>query len=312
MEGMGDCEQDWAAECAALDRRWGRPERVAFRPSAIGPIVWLLAPGGTAEVALLGAQTMGWIPAGGSEVLYWPRGEAKIGEEVHGGIPVCWPWFGRMGSDGSRMHGVVRYCRFEVVGVEATGERTEVVLRLEASDATREVFPHGFRLDVRIGVGEALEVSMEAANTGAETFAVTAGFHPYLRVSDADGVRVEGLDGVRYLDWTADADGREEHALQTGAYRPVPGSRVFAEARPVCQLRDAGLGRTIVLEAAGHTRWCVWRADAGTLPRGNLLPEDASGFVCVEPVLFPRSDAVVLEPGGRQTISLKLRTEVKR
>lgn len=307
--GMGDCEQDWTAECAALDRRWGRPGRVAFRPSAVGPVVRLSGPGGTAEVALLGAQTVGWVPAGGGEVLYWPEGKAAIGEEVHGGIPVCWPWFGRMGPEGSRMHGVARYGRFEVVAVEAAGERTEVGLRLEASEATRAAFPHGFRLEVRIGVGEALAVSMEAANTGAEAFAVTAGFHPYLRVSDAAGVRVEGFAGARYLDWTADADGREDHAVQAGAYRPVPGSRVFAEARSVCRLHDEGLGRTVVLEAAGHTRWCVWRADAATLPRGNLLPEDAAEFVCVEPVVFPRCDAVVLEPGGRQTMSLALRTE---
>ena len=210
------------------------------------------------------------------------------------------------------MHGAARYCRFEVVAVKATGERKEIVLRLEATEATRAVFPHGFRLEVRIGVGEALAVSMEATNTGAEAFAVTAGFHPYLRVADADGVRVEGFAGARYLDWTADADGREEHAVQEGACRPVPGSRVFAEARPVCRLRDAGLGRTVVLEAAGHTRWCVWRADAATLPRGNLLPEDAAGFVCVEPVVFPRCDAAVLEPGGRQALSLVLRTEVER
>ena len=297
-------------ECARLDRRWGRPGRVEFRSSAIGPVARLAAPGGTAEVALLGAQTVSWGPAGGSEVLCRPGGEAKIGEEIHGGIPVCWPWFGRMGPDGSRLHGMARYCRFEVAAVEATGERTEVVLRLEASKNTRKAFPHGFRLDVRIGVGEALEVSMEAANTGAEAFAVTAGFHPYLRVSGADRVWVEGVDGARYLDWTADTDGREDHDLQTGAYRPVLGSRVFADARPVCRLRDAGLGRAIVLEAAGHTRWCVWRADAGRLPRGNLLPEDASGFVCVEPVVFPRCDAVVVEPVGRQTMSLKLRTEV--
>ena len=285
-----------AAEREELERRWGRPGRMGFDVSPIGPVVRLAAPGGTAAVALLGAQTVSWRPAGGEEVLYGPEGEAVAGEEIHGGIPVCWPWFGRMGPAGSRIHGVARYCRFGVAEVAVTEERTEAVLRLEASEETRAAFPHGFRLDVRIGVGEALAVSMEAVNTGDEAIEVTAGFHPYLRVADADGVRVEGLEGARYVDWTAGADGRGAHEIQMGAYRPVPGSRVFAEARKTCRVCGGGAGRAVVLEAAGHSRWCVWR-------------REGREFVCVEPVVFPRCDAVVVAPGGRQSMALTMRSE---
>ncbi len=298
-----------ATERDGLERRWGRPGRVEFGVSPIGPVVRLAAPGGTAEVALLGAQTVSWRPAGGEDVLYRPEGVAVAGDEIHGGIPVCWPWFGRMGPEGSRIHGVARYGRFALAAVEVTAARTEAVLRLEAPERTLDAFPHGFRLDVRVGVGEGLAVSLEALNTGAEAFAVTAGFHPYLRVSDAGAIGVEGLEGAPFVDWTAGADGQEPHGIQTGAYRPHPGSRVFSEARKVCRVRDAGLHRTIVLEASGHTRWCVWSADAAGLPRDNLRAEDAAGFACVEPVVFPRCDAVVLEPGGRRTMSLALRTE---
>lgn len=298
-----------AAERDELERRWGRPGRVAFGVSPIGPVMHLAAPGGTAEVALAGAQTVGWIPAGGGEVLYRPGGEAVAGEEVHGGIPVCWPWFGRMGPEGSRIHGLARYCRFAVAAVGVTADRTEAVLRLESSEQTRQAFPHGFRLDVRIGVGEGLAISLEAANTGEDAFAVTAGFHPYLRVSDAAAVGVEGLEGAPFIDWTPGADGKEPHAIQPGTYHPHPGSRVFAEARNACRVLDAGMRRAIVLEASGHTRWCVWRADAAALPRDNLRAEDAAGFACVEPVVFPRCDAVALAPGGRQAMSLSLRTE---
>lgn len=81
---------------------------------------------------------------------------------------------------------------------------------------------------------------------------------------------------------------------------------MFGEARRRCRLIDGMSGRAVVLEAEGHTRWCVWRAEA---ERGNMKAGDARGFVCVEPVVFPRSDAVVLEPGGVQVMRLRLRME---
>ena len=290
-----------------------RAGRVRFRESAVvGPVAVLEGAGGVAEVALLGAQVLRWMPQDGAEVLFWPAageasGPAGDGEELHGGIPVCWPWFGRMGPAGGRIHGVARYRRF---AVREAGEGA-VVLELASDAATREVFPHDFRVSVGVSVTVAgLAVELEGRNEGREAFAVTAGFHPYLRVSRADGggVRVEGLDGAEYIDWSAGADGREVHGVQRGAWRPVPGSRVFAGARPVCRVRDAGAGRTVELAAEGHSRWCVWRAKAfGAGTRGRLAPEEREDFVCVEPVVFPRCDAVVLEPGGSHRMGLSLR-----
>lgn len=271
--------------------------RVEVRASEIGPLVRLVAPGGTAEVALLGAQTAGWRPTGGEDVLYWPgarEGGAEEGEELHGGIPVCWPWFGRMGPEGARLHGWVRYRRFAVRRAEVGERRTAVVLEPEVQES-------GVRFAVRMEVGDGLEVGFRAENTGKKTIALTAGFHPYLRVGDAGEARVEGLEGTKYVDWGSGAEG-----VQVGAYRPVPGSRVFGGARRWCRLVDGREGRAVSLEAEGHTRWCVWRAER---ERGNMKAGDARGFVCVEPVVFPRSDAVVLEPGGVQVMRLRLRTE---
>jgi glucose-6-phosphate 1-epimerase len=274
--------------------------RVSFRASEIGPVARLDAPGGSAEVALLGAQMVGWRPAGGEEMLYWPgarEGGAAEGAELHGGIPVCWPWFGRMGPEGARPHGWVRYRRFAGREVEVGGMRTAVVLEPEVQE-------DGVRFVVRVSVGDGLEGGFRAENRGGEALAVTAGFHPYLRVADAGEVRVEGLEGAEYVDWGSGVEG-----VQTGAYLPVPGSRVFGGARRRCRLVDGRSGRAVVLEAEGHVRWCVWRAEA---ERGNMRAGDARGFVCVEPVVFPRSDAVVLEPGGMQEMRLRLRTEEVR
>lgn len=297
--------------CAEAEQRAGWPGRISFHPSPIGPLMHLSAPDGDAMVALLGAQVTGWHPANGEEVLFWPPLPPTVppGMELHGGIPLCWPWFGRMGPSGSLPHGIARYRRFELSGTSVASRRTEAVLLLE-SPAGQE-FPHPFRLEVRIALSESLEISMLATNTGTADFAATAGFHPYLRVSDADAASLSGFEGAPYLDWTADADGRDADGCQTGEYRPVPGSRVFASAVSTCRLRDPLMGRTIALEASGHTRWCAWRSPA--VPQvpsaGNLGPGDDRLFACVEPVVFPRCDAVHLAPGACFSMRLVLRTE---
>ena len=84
------------ADCETLNRRYGAPERIVFRPSKHDvPIVVLANQYGTAEVALFGAQTISYRPTGNPPVLFMPRpyDEHPAGVEIHGGIPVCWPWF---------------------------------------------------------------------------------------------------------------------------------------------------------------------------------------------------------------------------
>ena len=305
---------DCIRQCEGLSFQAALPGRVAFRPSPIGPLAFLSAPQGTATVALLGAQVMSWRPSAVDEVLFWPSAPLSSpapGEEIHGGIPVCWPWFGRMGPPGSLPHGLARYCRFTFENASASAERTELLLSLAPPPKGSPGFPHPFRLEVRVSLGSELELSLRATNTGEETATLTAGFHPYLRVSDADSVFLDGFEDAPFLDWNVGANGQEPHAKQAGPYCPVPGSRVFAAPRPSCCLRDSGLRRILHIEAKGHSRWCIWRSSplADGSSRGNLLPGDVNSFVCVEPVVFPRCDAIRLNPGESHEMHLRLHAE---
>ena len=58
---------------------------------------------GSVTVSLMGAQIRSYRPAGMKEdLLFAPKTMAIDGtKHVHGGIPVCWPWFGRNGEPGS-------------------------------------------------------------------------------------------------------------------------------------------------------------------------------------------------------------------
>ena len=51
--------------------------------------------GGVARVNLFGGVVTSWVPAGGTEVFAMakPYAACARGEQIHGGLPICWPWF---------------------------------------------------------------------------------------------------------------------------------------------------------------------------------------------------------------------------
>lgn len=287
-----------------------------IHPSSLGPILHLSSPVSEARISLLGAQLLSWTPrqpTSAAPILFLPplpRTPPAPGTEIHGGIPVCWPWFGRMGPDGSLPHGLARYLPFTLLATDSTGASASALLELASPHPAPTNFPHPFLLRLRVTVGDAIELTLTATNTGEKTFPVTAGFHPYLRVSDPASVLVEGFDAVPFTDWPP-ASPDAPQPLQDGPYRPLPGSRIFSSPVPSCRLLDSALRRCTVLAATGHTRWCVWRSapiPAGTA-RSNLRPEDTSSFLCIEPVIFSRADALLLPPGASHTMTLSIRPE---
>ena len=91
-----------------LTRNYGAPGRIAFRTGFAGyPEVVIASKYGTAEIALLGATVLSYRPTGHSPVLFRPaKTDHNRSESFHGGIPLCWPQFGRMFDKSLPGHGL--------------------------------------------------------------------------------------------------------------------------------------------------------------------------------------------------------------
>ena len=242
---------------------------------------------GRVEVSTLGAQVTSYAPAGRADVLFMPADrDFSRNREMHGGIPVCWPWFGRFGEPGSRMHGLARYAEWTVA--ERTDSR--VVLALESSEATRKVWPHDFRLRYTIDLAERLRLTLVSENTGARPFKVTQGFHPYFRVADPSKVVVRGLE------------------KPLAAFPGIDGGHPrSADGRYSFNVDERG-GR-VALEAKGESKLVVWNPGPdwdGWKPDCNLARGDWPKFLCVEPAVIGRENAILLAPGGRNEFSMTI------
>lgn len=280
---------------AELNARYGAPGRIVFRLGFAGyPNVVLANKYGTAEVALLGANVLSYRPTGHGPVVFRSaRKDADYnrGDKFHGGVPVCWPQFGSLFSKDLPQHGFASKMVFDVRGTEYSEDVTEVTLGLRDDLVTRQLWPHAFDLTVKVTVSMKLNLALTTTNTGAEPFAFSAGFHPYLAVRDRDGVTVRGLDGCAYTDgrtaertrgtWAGDlkVDFAPDHIFE------LPSQPRHAHA-----ILDPGLKRAIALASSGNDRVVVWNPGPETA-FADLAADDWKRFVCVEPV----SDW----PGGR-------------
>ena len=299
------------SDCADLNRRFGAPERIVFRPSKHGvPIVVLANKYGTAEVALFGAQTISYRPTGNQPVLYMPHpyDETPAGQEIHGGIPVCWPWFARNGAPGSKLHGLARYAAWSVRGTEYSEDLTEIRLGLLSSAETRKAWPYDFDLELTVSVSMKLTLCLTAKNTGDAPFAVTEGFHPYFLVRERKGATVRGVDGCAFLDCSEPEKGADR--VWTGDYAPVAdGSKVFAVAKHEHVLLDSGLKRAIALVSRGNSQLVVWNPGPDSAGRVAEFGENGwNRFVCVEPATIPPGKPLELAPGEEHKLVMAIQS----
>ncbi len=266
-----------------LNARYGAPGRIVFRMGHKGhPIAVLANRYGVAEVALLGANTLSYRPTGHAQTLYYSNFDYNRADEVHGGIPVCWPQFGALALPNMSPHGFARILLFSVRSAKYSEEMTEITLGVSSDDDTRALWPHDFDLEVTVTVSMKLTLKLITKNTGKESFEFTCGFHPYLSVRDRDNTILRGVDGLDYT-YAPDMTTGTQHG-DMACTKAI--SHVFtlpAQPKQEFALIDNGLHRALAVVSSGNANEVVWNPGEGRTYKD--IPADAyKHFVCVEPV----------------------------
>ncbi len=260
----------------------------------------------TAEVYDHGAQVTRWAPAGVDPVLWLsPRARFAAGTAIRGGVPICFPWFGPGRSADLRpAHGFARTTPWRLVSENAGDAAVSLHYELTDADATAPAFPFRYHAAYRIVLGPELALDLTVTNTGDEPFEVDEALHAYLAVGDVRQVRLEGLEGVAYVDKVGGGmpvqDGPVRFSGET--------DRVYHCGGPV-RLVDPVLGRTLVVgtrDAHNIVVWTPWAEKAGDA--SDIGEESWTSFVCVE-AANALEDFVTVAPGASHTLGYRLRLE---
>jgi glucose-6-phosphate 1-epimerase len=246
-------------------------------------------------VDLDGARVVSFS-VGGKELLWNDKPPQKAAADwAHGGIPVCWPFFG-VDADG-KIHGVAWRRRFTALSRSECPERSRLVMELREGDA---------RLEYSVVLTDKLMLEMTTENSGTNLFRCSYGYHPYFLVGERDRCTINGADGFPFEDDPSVVNG--ERGLQRGAVELAQNiDRIFSLPEAACGtfvLNDAVCKRTISVICEGATHLNVWNPGAAKNCPGKVPGDEWRRFVCVEPIVL----ALKVPPRGRKT--LKMTVEV--
>jgi glucose-6-phosphate 1-epimerase len=287
-----------------LSRQHDRGDAVRFEMSPLGgPVIRLAMGGATAMVALQGAQVLAWSPTA-CEPVIWLSPSERLGtaKAVRGGIPVCWPWFAGHPEDASKpAHGFVRTRLWDVVSTERLAGEVSIVLATATTSGDAALWPHAAEVSVRVALStDRLSVALRTRNRDTRAFQLTQALHTYFAVGDIAQVRVEGFDGLTYID-----------KLDANVIKPWHGpirfagevDRIYVDHTGEARIIDEAAGRVIVIAKEGSQSSVVWNPWIEKCARlGDMGPEGYRGMVCVETTNAGR-DVVTLAPGASHTLA---------
>ncbi|HIE40713.1 MAG TPA: D-hexose-6-phosphate mutarotase [Thiomicrorhabdus sp.] len=264
----------------------------------------------TASIALYGASVLSFIPKGvsGNLDLLWVSPTAVFDgrKPVRGGVPICWPWFGKHAVNlALPAHGFVRNLLWQLDQVSTLESgATELAFSLESCKSTLEIWPYSFHLALVVTVGETLSLRLITTNLSDQEMRFTEAFHSYFKVEDVSKISVFGLEGSTRVDTLNDG----QRSLQSGVLRlstPTMDS-VFLNHSVDAVLEDPLLSRRIYIRKQSSNSSVVWNPGPEIVKGFRDIPEEAwPSFLCVESGnVF--EEVVVLAPSKKHELSLEL------
>lgn len=234
-----------------------------------------------------GAQLLSWQVAGRELIFVSSHTAFGQGVSVRGGIPICFPWFGRKAQPS---HGLVRTARWEV------SADTEVGEIIATTSFTGGSGPAGYLTDATITIRytlatRQLDTTVIITNDGEQEGLFDLALHTYYAVDDVERLEIGGIRG-EYTD-TGQAGYQEEEPL----IPKPPLDRIYPMSAPTT------IGH-IIMEPDGFTNTVVWNPgiDHGL---ADLADGENAHFICVEP-MRDGTRCAPLPAGESATLTMRL------
>lgn len=254
----------------------------------------------TAAIALHGGHVVSFQPAGQDDLIWMSDAALFDGKAaLRGGIPVCWPWFGRLAAPA---HGFARTSEWQLLEHRENEHGVILVLGLSDSETTQAIWPYQFNLRLEVEVTEQLKVSLQVTNQDEKAWTFSGALHTYLNVGDVRQVKTTGM-GSEYIDSLQDAkvcQGGETLVLTDTI------DRVYTQPALQIEVQDPLLDRSLVVENSGHNSAVLWNPWAqGAAAMADMTDDGYQTMLCVESALHSPclSAGQTLQPGESHTLT---------
>ncbi|WP_017189342.1 D-hexose-6-phosphate mutarotase [Vibrio harveyi] len=248
----------------------------------------------TAGIALHGGHVVSFTPAGKEDLIWMSEKAIFDGKAaLRGGIPVCWPWFGRIAAPA---HGFARTAEWELVEHRENDNGVIVELALFPTEETHDIWPHMFDTRLMVEISDQLKVTLKVTNIDDAEWTFSGALHTYLNVGDIKQAQTTGM-GPEYIDSL-----KEGEICQGGDVLQLTDTidRVYTQPEAQILVKDAVLNRTLSVENQGHNSAVLWNPWAtGAQGMGDMADNGYETMLCVESTVHAPSikQGKTLQPG---------------
>ncbi|WP_236237597.1 D-hexose-6-phosphate mutarotase [Pseudomonas faucium] len=269
-------------------------------------------------IAQQGAQILSYQRVGEPPLL-WLSDQAifRQGKSVRAGVPVCWPWFGNLQrnpqavqamyhAEQAPAHGLARTRDWQLLGIEEAGSELRIEFGLPEAQGELPGWPHDVELKLRVVLGDALELSLTSHNRGNAPVTISQALHSYFAVSDVRQARVEGVEGLSYIETLADWEQRQQQGALAFAGET---DRIYLDTPPTLSIVDPHWNRRITLASSGSRSaviWNPWTERAKEL--ADMADDGWQRMLCIETANV-WEDVVTLAPGKSVALSVSISSQ---
>lgn len=256
-----------------------------------------------AAISLHGGHLVWFKPKGEDDVIWLSeKAEFDTTKAIRGGIPVCWPWFGKAAAPS---HGFARNSEWTLHEHRENDNGVIIALTLCDSDATRAVWPHKFSNMLTFEIGTELTVSLTSTNNDDDAWSYSGALHTYFNVESIRETTISQM-GSQYQDST-----QSGQICQGGEQLSFNGEvdRVYTQPESTVMIHD-GNRRQIAVTNSGHNAaviWNPWQALSESM--ADMADDSFETMVCVESTIH-NSQSITLAPGESHTLTTQI--QVKR
>lgn len=237
---------------------------------------------GCMEVALHGAHILSFIPKTDDRERLWlsPHADLTGCKPIRGGIPICWPWFGKdtlSSNENLPSHGYLRNQTWLLTNSEEHENGTR--LTLHPNKTTIKEFDHHIGVCLVINLGPQLHVALSTTNYGHYDIKFNAALHSYFYVDKVMNAVISGIDG-NYKD-----------KLENWAVKQTPSPyQISAETDRIhlCTAQNTKIenGNKITsITHQGHDSIVVWNPWTGAASMPDMDAFGYKNMLCIETAL---------------------------
>ncbi|MGI9274889.1 MAG: D-hexose-6-phosphate mutarotase [Endozoicomonas sp.] len=274
------------------------------------PVLDIENPHARAVVSLHGAQVLSFQPSGEEKVLWLsPDSMYREDQAIRGGIPVCWPWFGKRAEE-SPAHGFARteLWRLEQQETLAGGE-TRLLLSLHNASHSKWLSQGEqatANLSLEIIIGSQLQLTLTTENSSDQSIEISQALHTYFAISDIEKISISGLDDMRFLDHL---DDKKAYVQKGDVTFSGEVDRTYLDSTETTIIHDPGMERNVVIKKSGSNSTVVWNPWKVRSKEMIDMPDEGyKSMVCVESATTPDLP-VELEPGASHKLTARIGVE---